>query len=78
MFSSFPIKSIFSQSMFGESNKIDYDKLANMIVEKMSSKNVITEDTKVTKEETEEETKEQKLKKEKTTKKSKKKNEEEL
>lgn len=61
------------ETMFGESNKIDYDKLANMIVEKMSSKNVITEDTK----ETEEETKEQKLKKEKTTKKSKKKNEEE-
>jgi hypothetical protein len=61
------------ETMFGESNKIDYDKLANMIVEKMSSKNVITEDTK----EIEEETKEQKLKKEKTTKKSKKKNEEE-
>ena len=33
-------------SMMGESNVIDYAKLADMIVERMSSKNVITEDDK--------------------------------
>jgi hypothetical protein len=35
-----------NMNMMGESNNIDYDKLANMIVERMSSKYVITEDDK--------------------------------
>ena len=33
-------------TLMGESKGIDYEKLANMIVEKMAGKNVITEDDK--------------------------------
>ena len=50
--------------LMGESNVIDYAKLADMIVERMSSKNVITEDDKKTEEhETSEKPKKSKKKK---------------